>query len=96
MPECCGGAALLPSSEGAPIPKCKEGATATYRCDSVVVRLNAAAATVMAARKIPTVDLHKTVTDVSQVLMCRMTCRLMYFHVTTHFTLQGQCPQPHS
>ena len=46
MPECCDGAALLPSSEGAPVPACKSGASATYRCDSVVVRLNAAAAQV--------------------------------------------------
>ena len=35
MPECCAGAALLPSGEGAPVPKCTAGA-ATYRCDSVV------------------------------------------------------------
>jgi lysophospholipase L1-like esterase len=64
MPECCGGAALLPSSEGAPVPKCREGASATYRCDSVVVQLNAAAAKIMEARNIPTLDLHKTVTDI--------------------------------
>ena len=36
MPECCAGAALLPSGEGAPVPKCTAGAAATYRCDSVV------------------------------------------------------------
>ena len=81
MPECCNGAALLPSSEGAPIPACKAGASATYRCDSVVVRLNAAAAKVMAARAIPTLDLHKTVTDIcapqpphiySNCSICRM------------------------
>jgi hypothetical protein len=36
MPECCAGAALLPSGEGAPVPKCSAGAAATYRCDSVV------------------------------------------------------------
>eukprot|EP01048_Picozoa_sp_COSAG05_P024914 COSAG05_NODE_6089_length_1023_cov_3.033550_1_plen_131_part_00 len=39
-------------------------ASATYRCDSVVVKLNAAAAKIMAARNIPTLDLHKTVTDI--------------------------------
>ena len=36
MPGCCAGAALLPSGEGAPVPKCTKGAAATYRCDSVV------------------------------------------------------------
>lgn len=64
MPECCAGAALLPSTEGAPAPKCKEGSSATYRCDSVVVRLNAAAAKIMATQNIPTLDLHKTVTNI--------------------------------
>jgi hypothetical protein len=46
-----------------------------------VVQLNAAAAKVMAARNIPTLDLHKTVTDVcapqpphiyANCTMCRM------------------------
>lgn len=63
MPGCCAGAALLPSGEGAPVPSCAIGKS-HYRCDSVVVQLNAAAAKVMAARSIPTLDLHKTVTDV--------------------------------
>jgi lysophospholipase L1-like esterase len=81
MPQCCDGAALLPSSEGAPVPKCKQGAAATYRCDSVVVRLNEVAAKIMAARAIPTLDLHKVVTDIcapqpphvySNCTICRM------------------------
>ena len=64
MPDCCDGAPLIPSSEGAPPPKCKRGAAAIYSCDSVVQRLNQAAQGVMASRKIPTLDLHKVVTDV--------------------------------
>lgn len=64
MPDCCDGAPLLPSSEGAPPPQCKRGAAAKYPCDSVVARLNQAAAVVMASRNISTLDLHQVVTDV--------------------------------
>ena len=63
-PECCDGAALIPSGEGAPVPKCKTGAVSVYRCDDVVQRLNVVAAAVMAKRAIPTLDLHTVVTDV--------------------------------
>jgi hypothetical protein len=64
MPDCCDGGPLIPSSEGAPPPKCKSGAAAVYPCDSVVARLNAAATRVMATHNIPIVDLHTVVTDV--------------------------------
>ena len=35
MPKCCNGGPLIPSTEGAPPPKCKEGATATYESKSL-------------------------------------------------------------
>jgi hypothetical protein len=81
MPGCCGGGPLIPSSEGAPVPKCKAGATAVYPCDSVVQRLNVAAARIMATKQIATLDLHSVVTDIcapaaphiyANCSMCRM------------------------
>ena len=62
MPACCDGAALIPAGEGAPPPVCKAGASHVYKCDSVVRELNTAAAAIMHARRIATVDLHSTVT----------------------------------
>jgi len=64
MPNCCQGAPLLPPTEGAPPPKCKEGTSNTYLCDTVVLKLNIIAKKIMAARKITYVDLHQTVTAV--------------------------------
>jgi hypothetical protein len=64
MPNCCDGGPLIPSGEGAPVPKCKKGAAAVYSCDSVVGRLNQAAQAIMDARHIATLDLHRVVTDV--------------------------------
>jgi hypothetical protein len=92
MPACCGGSALLPPTEGSPPPTCKSGATAIYPCDSVVGRLNAAAARVMAKAAVATLDLHKVVTDVCaptpphtyvNCSICRMT------PCSYHYTPEG-------
>ena len=55
---------LVATSQLSALHLFQEGAAATYRCDGVVVRLNQAAAAIMAARKIPIVDLHSVVTNV--------------------------------
>ena len=46
------------------MPKCKAGDTHVYPCDTVVQKLNNYASITAFAQGLPTVDLHKEVTDI--------------------------------